>query len=134
MKGSATLKAISLLLVVAQGCSVYMAANQPAKKDIQVLEQGTSRSVLLAEFGAPIFPEQKEGKRIDVFKFFEGAKSGWKVGRAVFHAAADVVTLGLWEIFGTPTEAIVKGDEVTVAVMYDPTDKVETFSVKGKNA
>jgi hypothetical protein len=104
------------------------------QKDIQVLEQGTSRSVLLAEFGAPIFREQKEGKRIDVFKFFEGSKSGWKVGRAVFHAAADVVTLGLWEIIGTPTEAIVKGEEVTVTVMYGPTDKVETFSVKGKNA
>ncbi len=134
MKRSSTLVVAILSLVVAQGCSVYMAANQPAKKDMQVLGEGISRSALLAEFGTPIFTEQKDGKRTDVFKFYEGSKSGWKVGRAVFHAAADVVTLGLWEIIGTPTEAMVKGEEVTVTVMYDQTDKVETFSVKGKNA
>ena len=134
MKRLATVGAVLLSFVVSQGCSVYMAANQPAKKDIQMLKEGIYRSALLAEFGSPIFSEQKDGKRTDVFRFHEGSKTGWKVGRAVFHAAADVVTLGLWELIGTPTEAIVKGDEITVTVLYDQTDKVESFSFLGKKA
>ena len=34
-------------------------------------------------------------------------------------------TLGLWEVVGTPTEAIFTGEKVAYEVTYDTSDKVE---------
>jgi len=44
-------------------------------------------------------------------------------GRAAFHGAMDVLTLGAWEIVGTPVEGFT-GDKKTVMVSYDTNQKV----------
>ena len=60
----------SLLLIVGTlKCSVYMAAKQPEKKDLEVMQVGTPRSRVLAEFGQPVSTEIKDGKKVDVFSF-----------------------------------------------------------------
>ena len=55
-----------LLLVLSvflfSGCSVYMAANQPPAKNIDLFKVGTPRAALLAEFGYPTSSEEKDGK------------------------------------------------------------------------
>ena len=115
------------------GCSVFMAAKQPPKKDLSVLTAGTHRARLIAEFGAPIHTETKDGNKVDVFKFVQGYSTGAKTGRAVFHGAADVFTLGLWEVVGTPTEAAFDGQDMAVQVSYDAQDKVtESVVLKHK--
>ena len=48
-----------------------------------------------------------------------------KAGRAVFHGAADVLTLGLWEVVGTPTEGAFNGTEMAYEVRYDKEDRVD---------
>jgi hypothetical protein len=48
-----------------------------------------------------------------------------KVGRTIAHGTADVMTLGLWEIVGTPTEATLNGHRVAYEVTYDANDRVE---------
>lgn len=111
-------------LLTFPGCSVFMAAKQPKKKDLAVLNPGTQRPLLIAEFGAPIHTETKDGNKVDVFSFVQGYSTGAKTGRAVFHGAADVFTLGLWEVVGTPTEAILDGQDMAVQVNYDAGDKV----------
>jgi hypothetical protein len=46
------------------GCSVYMAASQPTKKDLAILNTGTDRDYVIAEFGAPVVSElTADGKK-----------------------------------------------------------------------
>jgi len=116
---------MALALVMQTGCSAFMAAKQPPKKNLGVLKEGTPRSLLLAEFGQPVATETKDGKRVDVFSFTQGYSKGAKAGRALFHGAADVFTLGLWEVFATPTEGIFDGKKLAFEVTYDASDKVE---------
>ena len=113
------------IMLVGNGCSVYMAAKQPDKKNLDVLSVGTPRSLVLAEIGQPQATEMRDSKRVDIFAFVQGYSKGAKAGRAFFHGAADVFTLGLWEAVGTPTEAIFTGDKVAYEVTYDTNDRVE---------
>ena len=111
------------------GCSVVMAAKQPKKKELSVLNAGTHRARVIAEFGAPIHTETKEGKKVDIFNFVQGYSTANKTGRAVFHGAADVFTLGLWEVVGTPTEAAFDGQDMAVQISYDEKDTVSEIVV-----
>lgn len=113
-----------LLACTVAGCSVYMAGKQPDKKDFSVFEPGTPRGMVIAEIGAPVHTETDDGAKIDYFAFTQGYSTVSKTGRAVFHGAADVFTLGLWEVVGTPTEAAFDGTEMTVRVTYAGDDTV----------
>ncbi len=126
---------LALSLIFIAGCSVVMATQQPNRKDFSVLTKGVDRSRVVAELGAPLTTEVKDGKRKDVFFVKQGYSTGAKAGRAIFHGVADVFTLGLWEVVGTPVEAVASGTDVKVAVCYDSCDKVEsieTYSGKEK--
>ena len=111
--------------IAVSGCSVFMAAKQPDKKNLDLMKVGTPRALLVAEFGMPIMSETKDGKKYEVFKFIDGYSAGAKAGRAVFHGAADIVTLGLWEIIGTPTEGVFSGDEMVYQVRYDDNERAD---------
>lgn len=106
------------------GCAVYMAANQPDKKDVGILKSGTPRNAVLAELGTPIETTIRGGAKVDVFTFTQGYSSLEKGGRAVLHGAADVFTLGLWEVIGTPIEGYANGTKVSVEITYDREDRV----------
>lgn len=114
-----------VLAISVSGCSVFMAAKQPEKKDISLLKEGVSRAVLISEFGAPVVSEYKNDKRFEIFKFVQGYSTGTKAGRAFFHGAASVATLGLWELVGTPAEITFNGDEMAFQVSYDENDLVD---------
>ena len=116
---------LALIMITISGCSVFMAAKQPVKKDISLFEVGVPRTTLIAEYGAPILSEYKKEKKIEIFKFIQGYSTGAKVGRAFFHGAPDVVTLGLWELIGIPTEITFSGDELAYLVRYDENDLVD---------
>jgi hypothetical protein len=115
---------IGFLAVGSGGCAVYMAAHQPGKKNVEILKPGISRAQLIAEFGQPASTSNNNGHKTDIFRFVQGYSKGAKAGRAIFHGAADVFTLGLWEVFGTPTEMIFDGKQVAYQVAYDLEDKV----------
>jgi hypothetical protein len=119
--------------VVISGCSVYMAAQQPPKKNISLFSVGTPRDMLLAEFGMPSVSEMKEGRRRDIFTFKQGYSTATRTGRAVFHGVADIFTLGLWEVVGTPTELVFQGEEMAFDVSYDENDRIDKVTVLKKN-
>lgn len=133
MKYLTLLLLTGLVCLPSQGCSVYLAASQPEKVDVKAIEGGgMSRDAVIARLGAPTSSiENDDGTRTDIYQFYEGSETGWKVGRAAFHATADVFTLGLWEIVGTPTEMAVKGDKVTARAEFDKNDKLVNFEVLG---
>jgi len=112
------------LCVFLAGCSVFMAAKQPDKRDVELFRVGTPRAMLLAEFGLPVYSEVKDGKKTEIFKFVQGYSTGAKAGRAVFHAAADILTLGLWEVVGTPTEVVFSGDDMAFQVTYNAEERI----------
>ena len=111
--------------ILSLSCSVYMATKQPTSKNLDVLTIGTPRSLVLAELGQPTTSEVKDEKRIEVFSFTQGYGKGAKTGRAIFHGVADVLTLGLWEAVGTPTESAFDGEKMIYGVTYDKDSKVE---------
>jgi hypothetical protein len=129
---SITLLALLSLLIAVSGCSVYMAAKQPNAKKISLFQPGTPRNFLLGEFGSPIVSEEREGKKIEIFRFIQGYSTGVKTGRVIFHSVADVFTLGLWEVVGMPTETVFSGSEMAFQVSYDNDDHVDEVIVLKK--
>ncbi|MCB9747857.1 MAG: hypothetical protein H6755_05550 [Candidatus Omnitrophica bacterium] len=119
-----TVLALISLAVLNTGCSVFMAAKQPEKKNLKVLSLGTPRTHVIAELGAPEYSEEKNGIKVDIFSFQQGYSKGAKVGRAFFHGTADIFSLGLWEVIGTPVEAIADGKQMKIEIIYDEDDKV----------
>jgi len=130
--------AVCILLFVCcisfSGCSVVMAAKQPDKKNLKVLNVGVQRDNILAEFGTPAATETDvEGNKVDVFKFKQGFDTATKATRSVVHGVADVLTLGLWEVVGTPAEAIFGGKDMAVKVTYDKDERAKNIVyLKGK--
>ncbi len=120
------LVAVVSICSLTTGCAVYMAANQPGNKNFDLLKPGMPRDAIISEFGAPISTEEKDGEKTDVYKFVQGYPQGEKAFRAVGHGTMDVLTLGLWEVIGTPAEGIMHGKDVALKVLYDKDNKVKT--------
>jgi len=127
------LTVIIAITFICSGCSVFMAAKQPDLKNEELFRVGTPRSSLLAEFGNPISSETNgDGDKCEIFKFVQGYSTGAKVGRAMGHGVADVFTLGLWEVVGTPTEGAFSGDEKCYEVVYDGNNRVKQVTAVKK--
>ena len=117
-------------LLIISGCSVFMAANQPASKNLDLFSVGTPRDMLLAEFGLPSISETKDGKRREIFTFKQGYGTAAKTGRAVFHGVADFFTLGLWEVVGTPIEICADDRRCfSLKVFYDCNENIKTIEL-----
>ncbi len=100
-------------------------AKRPEKKNLEVMQVGTPRSRVLAEFGQPVSTEIRDGKKVDVFSFVQGYSKPAKAGRAALHATTDVLTSGTSEIVGTPTEVVLSGSKVAYEITHDENDRVE---------
>lgn len=117
------------LLATGSGCAVMKAAHQPSKKDLSVLTGGVPRTHVIAELGAPVWTEERDGGTTDVFAFKQGYTKGAKAMRAMGHATADFFTAGLWEAAGTPIEIMADGTPMKVEVSYDAEYNVESVHV-----
>ncbi len=105
-----------------------MASKQPNKKNTEMIQQGLSRNLVIAEFGAPITSEYKNGKRYEIYTFTQGYSTASKVGRAFWHGAADVATVGLWELLGTPAESVFNGKKMSYELIFDENDLLERYT------
>ena len=119
--------ALFCMAALLNGCSVYMASNQPTAKNLDLLKEGTPRTLLIAEYGVPLETKTISGTgKCEVFKFTQGYSSGAKASRAVLHGIADVFTLGLWEVIGTPAESVFSGNFLAYEVCYDDSERAKT--------
>ena len=123
-----------VLLASSYGCAVNRAANQPSEKDTSLLSAGTPRAKILAEFGVPISTEIKDGKKTDIYSIIQGYSSGAKASRVFLHGAADIMTLGLWELVGGSVEGAYNGEKVSFQVTYDKNDFVDTVLALNEEA
>jgi hypothetical protein len=122
---------VCLFALLSASCSVYMAAHQPDLKDMTPIKPGVHQSIVHTELGPPVWSGEESDCFVEIYRFTQGYSQGAKTGRAVFHGVADVFTLGLWEVVGTPVETIASGDKMTVKVYYDDkfyATKVDVFT------
>jgi hypothetical protein len=127
--------ACALLTIASSGCAAVKATQQPDKRDMKVLDRGVPRTHVIAELGAPVWSDQPGDASVDVFKFKQGYTKTTKAARALVHGAADVATLGLWEVVGIPAESIADGTDVQVEVHYAPDRTVDhVVVIKGEKA
>ena len=118
-------KLLCICLLVLSACSAVKAANQPESKDLSVLKLYNTRMQLIAEFGAPATTEiNPQGLKIDTFSFVNGYNTAARSARAMGHGLADVASLGLWEVVGTPIEGEFNGSKVNGQAVYDKNDRI----------
>ena len=67
--------------MLAPGCAAVKATQQPGKKDLAVLSNGMARTHVIAELGAPVWSDERDGDIVDVFAFKQGYSKGVKAGR-----------------------------------------------------
>ena len=121
----ASVALLGCVVIAAAACSPVLASKQPSRRDVDLLSPGVPRNIVLAELGQPVTTETKNGQRVEIFSFVQGYRKGVKVARTIGHGAADVMTLGLWEVVGTPTEATLNGHRVAYEVTYDASDRID---------
>lgn len=118
------------LIVFLSSCSVYMAATQDSRKDTESVVKGSPRALVLGKLGQPVSTEKTDkGVKKDYFSFNQGYSGGTKAVRAVGHGVMDVLTLGIWEVIGTPIEGVADGQEMNFEITYDKNDKVDKMKV-----
>ena len=112
---------ISLFLT---SCATEQALNQPTKKDLSVFTIGTERELVLLELGSPAETIEKDGVKYDLFSFVQGYSKGTRIARATGHLLAEISTIGLWGLVGTPIEQSYNGKVLGYKVIYDENDTV----------
>jgi hypothetical protein len=90
------------------GCSIGMAANGRPNPQVELIKPGVHRAIVEGELGKPVQAiKQTDGTTLVEYVYEVDDAPSAK--RAVLYGAMDVVTLGLWEVVGTPLEATQAG-------------------------
>jgi hypothetical protein len=119
-----------LMSMTTSGCSVLMAANRSSYRgDVNVIKEGVTRPEVIAELGQPdSFSKTETGGFDDRYTLDPDAHRTWvKVGTVLLHLGADLVTLCLWEVIGTPYELAVRDRTVIYHLAYNQDGKLATF-------
>jgi hypothetical protein len=104
------------------GCSVGMALSGSENPDLGAIRVGASRGEVELHLGSPIKSTLLEdGRRADIYAYEIGNEPSG--GRAAGHAVMDVLTLGIWEVVGTPIEGV-QGEKYNATIVYDENDRV----------
>ncbi len=119
-----------LISLLSSACSVVMVASRSSYRgDVNVIQLGVQRSVVIAELGQPDNSSTLENGGYDdrylldpdahrgVTKFFTG----------LFYLAADIVTAFLTELIFTPTEIAFRDKRATYHLTYAADGKLSSI-------
>lgn len=95
---------LTFICLSISACSVVMASRNGGINPKQ-LTQCKTRSCLIAAGATPIEHEKNKNGKIASESFRATMPTG-SAARAVMHGLLDVSTLGIWEVAGTPIEAV----------------------------
>jgi hypothetical protein len=116
------------LLGSLSACSVGMALSGNENPDLGAIKVGASRGEVEMHLGNPKNSTTLEdGRRVDTYEYEIGNEPS--AARAIGHGAMDVMTLGLWEVIGTPIEGV-QGERYDATITYDRDDKVVDLKTK----
>ena len=112
--------------VALTGCSVGMALSGDKQPQLAACRVGADRSDIEMQLGKPVTVSNlTDGDQSCTYEYQVGNEPS--AGRAVAHGAMDVLTLGLWEIVGTPVEAV-QGQKYKMTVVYDTDGKAKQIT------
>lgn len=131
--GRAMCRPIALAVVATSsalqtGCAAQMALQQPLAKDVSVLNVGTGRDRVIAEFGQPVWTDSGEGRYVDLHVYTQGYPDHIKKVRAAWHTFGDLASFGLWELAGIPLERWLNGTDYAVEISYDSAGSVQSVT------
>ena len=118
----------SLLLLA--GCSVYKASDLQGAT-VEDLTKCTNKDCYLG-LGAQVLESKvnTDGTSDVIYKV---KRKNGNAGRALVYGVADLFTLGLWEIVGTPLEGYVSDNEsIVFKVNYAAGGTVNKLTTQGK--
>jgi hypothetical protein len=117
-----TVLTFGIFCLATTGCSVGMALSGKKDPNLGMVRVGATRGEVEMALGNPVSSvTTQDGRRTDIYDYEIGNEPS--TGRAVAHGAMDFLTLGLWEVVGTPIEAL-KGTKYQIAVTYDSDNRV----------
>ena len=119
--------------LIMQGCSVGMAMSGKKQPELGAVRVGATRGEIELQLGAPIEVREENGRRVDIYEYEIGNEPS--AGRAIGHGVMDVLTLGIWEVVGTPVEGF-QGEKKRLMLAYDENDvvtKVGSIAIPKKN-
>ena len=112
----------AMMSVTLNSCSVGMAMSGKKTPELGSFKVGSTRQEVELQLGSPIKSVTLENKkRLDVYEYEVGNDPS--VGRAIGHGVLDVLTLGWWELGGTPVEGFI-GEKHNLTLTYDENDRV----------
>ena len=114
---------LGVLCFLLTGCSVFMAASGHREPNLGAFGVGSTRGQVEQQMGPPKMSLTLDrGRRQDLYEYvLDGERSP---GRAIGHGIMDVLTLGLWELIGTPIEVANLGEVKQLRVTYGADGKV----------
>ncbi len=105
MRNLFSLLVLGAAMVALPACSVVMAAKGDGGVEPQKLSRCHTRGCLLAAGATPVSDKtNSQGRR--VAETFTAHVPTGSAARAAMHGLLDVSTLGIWEVVGTPIEAV----------------------------
>jgi len=108
------------------GCSVGMALSGKEEPNLGAFHVGSTRGEAQLQLGSPISSvTTPEGNRTDIYEYELGNEPS--AGRAIGHGVMDVLTLGLWEVVGTPIEGFT-GSKHRITIVYGPDDRITSIN------
>lgn len=119
------------LIAASSGCSLFLETSRPEYTDVSAVHQGMARADVSAAMGKPVQTYQKDGKDVEVFQVDpDGRLAGTKVAVNTFNAAADIFTLGMWEVVATPAELLSQHKLTNYVVTYSTDQKVMSIETQ----
>ncbi len=107
-------------------CSVGMALSGEKEPNLGAFNVGSTRGEAELQLGSPVSSvTNPNGTRTDIYEYELGNEPS--AGRAVAHGVMDILTLGLWEVVGTPIEAI-QVSKHRITLVYSQDDKIVSIN------
>ena len=107
-----------------QGCSVGMAMSGKKQPELGAVRVGATRGEIELHLGSPVEIAEVNGKRVDIYEYELGNEPS--AGRAIGHGVMDILTLGIWEVVGSPIEGF-QGEKKRLIITYNKDDIVESI-------
>ena len=112
-----------IVLFGATGCAVVM-ATRGGGVSLEELSKCRTRSCVMSKEVALV--DSKKDDQGNLIETYRVQKPRQSATRAIMHGLLDVSTFGLWEIVGTPIEAVKgKKEFYVITVHYDAEEKIQ---------
>jgi hypothetical protein len=112
-------------MLAATACSPVLEATRPSPTRLGQFQSGEPRAQVVSTIGAPNSQFKDGDHSCDTYQLYTtGIDGGGRAGIATVEVVADVLTLGIAELFTTPMELVTRDKQHGVSFCYDAEDRL----------